>query len=479
MGDGVDSCIASVAAGGCTLTLTTAGARTLRATYLGNLALQSSTSAEEAHTVNGLATSSAITAADPDPSVVGEPVTVHYTVSPSDGDGTPTGNVTVSDGTTSCTATVAAGQCALAFASTGARSLTASYAGDSTFAASTSAAEPHTVNRANTTTTISADTPDSSVTGQAVTVHYDVAPSAPGTGTPTGNVTVSDGSVSCTDTVAAGGCTLTFTSAGTKQLTATYNGGDAFNASTSSVETHAVSRATTVTTLTADGPDLTTKGTPVTVRYSVTVSAPGAGTPTGTVRVSDGVDSCTATVAAGRCTIALTTVGGRTLTAAYAGDGNFSASSSSGWPHTVSPPSSSGGAPPTGNPTGGQPPTANPASTPLAHVSDASQTHPRFRVSAKRQLVQISRRRAPAGTTFKYTLDTAASVRFDFTKRGTGRVQRGSLTFAGHAGLNTVRFKGWLSRTKKLTAGKYTLTITAITPGVGETSQQLRFRIVR
>ena len=93
---------------------------------------------------------------------------------------TPTGNVTVSDGTTSCTATVAAGQCALAFASTGARSLTASYAGDSTFAASTSAAEPHTVNRANTTTTISADTPDSSVTGQAVTVHYDVAPSAPG-----------------------------------------------------------------------------------------------------------------------------------------------------------------------------------------------------------------------------------------------------------------------------------------------------------
>ena len=197
------------------------------------------------------------------------------------------------------------------------------------------------------------------------------------------------------------------------------------------------------------------------------------------VRVSDGVDSCTATVAAGRCTIALTTVGGRTLTAAYAGDDNFSASSSSGWPHTVSPPSSSGGAPPTGNPTGGQPPTANPASSPLAHISNASQTHPRFRVSAKRQLVQISRRRAPVGTTFKYTLDTAASVRFDFTKRGTGRVQRGSLTFAGHAGLNTVRFKGWLSRTKKLTPGKYTLTITAITLGVGETSQQLRFRIVR
>ena len=49
------------------------------------------------------------------------------------------------------------------------------------------------------------------------------------------------------------------------------------------------------------------------------------------------------------------------------------------------------------------------------------------------------------------------------------RRRRGSLTFAGHAGLNTVRFNGWLSRTKKLKPGKYTLAITATTPGVGDT----------
>ena len=126
-------------------------------------------------------------------------------------------------------------------------------------------------------------------------------------------------------------------------------------------------------------------------------------------------------------------------------------------------------------------------------------THRTFRASRKRQLAQISRRRPPVGTTFKYTLDTAATVRFDFTAPGAGRkaagkcvavnkrnqrkpkcaLQRGSLTFAGHAGLNKVRFAGWLSRTKKLTPGKYTLSITAITPGVGATSQQLRFTIVR
>jgi hypothetical protein len=90
-------------------------------------------------------------------------------------------------------------------------------------------------------------------------------------------------------------------------------------------------------------------------------------------------------------------------------------------------------------------------------------------------------------------------VRLDFSAPGAGRktadkcvsrnrrnqrkpkcaLQRGSLTLAGHPGLNTVRFAGWLSRTKKLTPGRYELTITAITPGVGTTSQKLRFRVVR
>jgi hypothetical protein len=135
----------------------------------------------------------------------------------------------------------------------------------------------------------------------------------------------------------------------------------------------------------------------------------------------------------------------------------------------------------------------------LAHVFGASQTHRKFRVSAKRQLAQTSARRAPVGTTFKYRLDRAAPVRFEFIQPARGRkvnnkcvapnkrnqrkpkctLRRGSLSFAGHAGLNTVRFKGWLSRTKKLTPGGYTLVIKAITPGVGETTQRLRFTVVR
>jgi hypothetical protein len=87
------------------------------------------------------ATTTAITANAPNPSVVGQPVTFTFTVSPvPPGSGTPTGNVTVSDGVgDTCTGTVAAGSCAIGFATAGNKTVTASYGGDSNFLASTSA----------------------------------------------------------------------------------------------------------------------------------------------------------------------------------------------------------------------------------------------------------------------------------------------------------------------------------------------------
>ena len=67
--------------------------------------------------------------------------------------------MTVGDGVDSCTATVAAGECTLTLTTVGARSLTASYAGDSNFNPSTSTAEAHTVDKWDTTTAITSDTP--------------------------------------------------------------------------------------------------------------------------------------------------------------------------------------------------------------------------------------------------------------------------------------------------------------------------------
>jgi uncharacterized repeat protein (TIGR01451 family) len=103
--------------------------------------------------------------------------------------------------------------------------------------------------RIDTTTSITSDTPDPSTVGQAVTVQYTVAPTA-GSGTPTGNVTVSDGVDSCSAAVAAGQCTITLTTAGTRTLTASYQGDSTFNGSTSADEAHTVSAASQTPTVT-------------------------------------------------------------------------------------------------------------------------------------------------------------------------------------------------------------------------------------
>ena len=331
--DGTVSCTATVAAGQCNLAFTSVGVKTLTATYAGNTNFNGSTSASTTHTVNKANSTTTITNDTPDPSTVGQAVTVNFSVVASaPGAGTPTGNVTVSDGVDSCTGTVAAGNCTITLSTFGNHLLTATYAGDSNFNGSVSADEPHIVNQIDSTTAITADNPDPSVVGQSVIVQYTVTP-----GTATGNVAVTsdDGVDSCTGTVAAGQCTITFSSAGAKLLTASYAGNDNFFPSTSAPAPHTVNKAATTTTISADTPDPSAVGQTVTVQFAVQVTAPGAGTPTGDVTVSDGVDSCTATVATGQCTITLTTTGARTLTATYAGDGNFTGSTSTGEAHTV------------------------------------------------------------------------------------------------------------------------------------------------
>ena len=127
----------------------------------------------------------------------------------------------------------------------------------------------HQVIPADTTTTITSDTPDPSTVGQAVTVNFVVAAAAPGAGTPAGNVTVSDGVDACTATVATGSCSVSLTTAGARTLTATYAGNANFNASTSTGQPHTVNGVTTTTTITSDTPDPSVVGQAVAVHYSV------------------------------------------------------------------------------------------------------------------------------------------------------------------------------------------------------------------
>ena len=162
-----------------------------------------------------------------------------------------------------------------------------------------------------------------------------------------------------------------------RSLTATYEGDDTFGTSTSLAEPHTVNRAATTTTISADTPDPSVVRRPVTVRYSVAAIAPGSGIPTGNVTVTDGVNRCTATVAAGQCTVALATVGNRTLTATYAGSASFRGSSSSGRAHAVAPPSRSGGSRAAG-PAAQHGRTA--AATPAGPRHRRKPVHPRFHV---------------------------------------------------------------------------------------------------
>ena len=193
------------------------------------------------------------------PSVTGQAVTVQWNVAvnaPGSLGTALTGNVTVSDGTNNCVAAVSAGQCDITFTSAGAKNITATYAGDSNYNTSASTpATPHTVNAADTTTTITLDSPDPSTPGQSVTVNYTVTATPPGGGIPAGNVnvTVSGGAETCSGTVAAGTCALVLNTTGNRTITATYVGPDSnFNGSFDT-ETHDVCGNTLVTTTAGSG----------------------------------------------------------------------------------------------------------------------------------------------------------------------------------------------------------------------------------
>jgi hypothetical protein len=113
--------------------------------------------------VGATPTTTTITSDQPDPSRVGDPVTVQFTVTSSAG--TPAGTVTVQDGGDSCSGSLSHGQgsCTLQLSTAGDRTLTASYAATDAFAAS-SDTESHSVQPAPTLTLAVARQPSDTAT---------------------------------------------------------------------------------------------------------------------------------------------------------------------------------------------------------------------------------------------------------------------------------------------------------------------------
>ena len=184
-----------------------------------------------------------------------------------------------------------------------------------------------------TTTTITSDLPDPSVVGQPYLVSVNVAAV---TTSPAGTVTISDGTASCgpvTLTAAAApnataSCNLTSTTAGAKTLTASYTAATTAFGNSSGTTAHQVNPAGTSISVT--GPTRSRINQPTAFTFALSVNAPGAGTPTGTVTLTSGASSCTANLPATSCNLSFTTLGSRTVSASYAGDANFNGSSSSG-----------------------------------------------------------------------------------------------------------------------------------------------------
>ena len=182
------------------------------------------------------------------------------------------------------------------------------------------------------TTTTLASSNSVAAFGQAVTLTAHVAPAS---GPSAGTVTFTDGATTLGSAPlnAAGDATFTTDtlSVGSHSLKAAFNGACQLFASTSAAFTQTVNKAGTTTALTSSvNPTIT--GGSTTFTATVSATAPGAGTRTGTATFKDGaaVLGSAAINAAGVATFSTSalTVGTHTITVDYAGDGNFTASTS-------------------------------------------------------------------------------------------------------------------------------------------------------
>jgi poly(hydroxyalkanoate) depolymerase family esterase len=191
------------------------------------------------------------------PSVYGQAVALTAVVTSSLGAPPDGETVTFMQGqTTLGTAALSAGSAAFATSTLtgGTDKIKAVYAGDSSFAGSSSAVLGQVVNKAATTTTV-IPSQNPSGFGQSVTFTATVAPQFGGT--VTGTVGFYSGSTKLGTGTLSGGvaaCTTTKLAAGTDQITALYNGSTSFSTSTSNVLSQTVRVGTFVdSTMTWNG----------------------------------------------------------------------------------------------------------------------------------------------------------------------------------------------------------------------------------
>jgi len=257
---------------------------------------------------------------DHNPAAAGQAVTFTVRVSASSGAGTPSGSVQLSaDGAAVGTGTLAAGQATIiATLTVGSHTITASYSGDAVYAAATATMQ-QVINKASIALSLTSSA-GATVYGQPVTLTAQLGTQSTG-----GTIQFLDGTAAMGSApVSAGVATFTAASlaVGVHSIQATWPGDPNSAAAASAVLSQTVSQAQTSTTLTVSGSTLTA---------AVAVTAPGTGSPTGSVKFLDAATNAVLATTAMTGGSASTAMPATTdaIVAVYSGDANFQTSASS------------------------------------------------------------------------------------------------------------------------------------------------------
>jgi len=305
----------------------TVGPHSFIATYNGD-ALDSGSSCNFSLTVNKAPTSTSITSS-PNPSTLGDTVTITASVIPAVATGTVTfqdgggtiGSATVTNGTASITSSSL---------SPGGHSLTASYGGDIHYLASGSGITNQQVNSLNSSTSLTSS-PNPSTFGQQVTLSATVSPSDA-----TGTISFNDGAANYgVVNVSNGSASITVSSLGpgTHGLSANYSGDSRYGSSSGGVS-QVVQKIQTSTSLANPGGAI--QGQTISFTATVTPNSSQSPAPGGSVTFQDnflGVSSSLGTASLNNGTANFSTnslaIGTHSVTASYSGDGYYQNSTSS------------------------------------------------------------------------------------------------------------------------------------------------------
>jgi hypothetical protein len=323
------------------------GTHSITAKYSGSATFASSTSAALTETITAVAPTATTTilVSSAGSASSGAPVTFTATITSSTS-GTPTGTVTFLDGTTTLgTGTLSSAAIATfttSILTVGTHSITAKYSGNATFAASTSAALTETITAVApaATTTVLVSSAASAPSGAPVTFTATVSSST--SGTPIGTVTFLDGATTLGNGTLNSAAVATFTTSiltvGTHSITAKYSGSATFASSASAALTQTIAKTPTTDVLVSSAASASSG---IQVTFSATITSNNSGTPTGTVTFLDGTTTLGTGTLNGSAvaTIATSTlmVGTHSITADYAGDSNFAASTSVAVTETITP----------------------------------------------------------------------------------------------------------------------------------------------